>query len=61
MSDVRTSVELETGLTIPMIDLGPCIAGGPAAIDPEPLSFGEYLADINRKNYDLPADDKSQH
>jgi isopenicillin N synthase-like dioxygenase len=26
---------------------------------PEPLSFGEYLADINKKNYDLPADDDS--
>jgi len=43
------------------LDCWPTCRGPGETQRPEPLSFGEYLADINRKNYDLPADDKSQH
>jgi len=39
------------------LDCWPTCRGTGEPRSPEPLSFGEYLADINKKNYDLPADD----
>ena len=37
------------------VELWPTCKGEGLPPPPEPLSFGEYLAEVNKKNYDLPA------
>ena len=54
--ETRYSVPFFIGPRVDVkIDAWPTCKGEGLPPPPEPLSFGEYLAEVNKKNYDLPA------